>query len=100
MAHVILICAMWLAGIRPSDPLTLHSDESDGRPMVLVALGLISKPFQRMYAEGKPVYEMVLISTLNWCIELFALVGLASITSRLSVCLWVGSALAAAVLLL
>lgn len=81
-------------------PVALHSDESDGRPMILVALGLIRKPFQRMYAEGKPVYEMVFISTLNWCIELFALVGLASITSRFSVCLWVGSALAAAVLLL
>lgn len=51
-----------------------------------------------MHAEGRPVHEMVFVCTLNWCLEVFALVGLVSVTSRLSVWLLVGTALVATAL--
>lgn len=61
--------------------------------MVWVLWGFIAEPFKRMHAEGRPVHEMVFISTVKWCIEVFALVGLMSVTSRLSVWLLVVTAL-------
>lgn len=66
--------------------------------MVVVLWGLVAEPFKRMHTEGRPVYEMVFISTLNWCIEVFALVGLMSVTSRLSVWLLVMTGLLSYVL--
>lgn len=66
--------------------------------MFWVVWDLMNEPFKRMHAEGRPVHEMVFISTLNWCLEVFALVGLVSVTSRLSVWLLVGTALVAAAL--
>lgn len=74
-------------------PAVLRSDEQDARRMVWVVWDLISEPFKRMRTEGRPVHEMVFVCTLNWCLEIFALVGLASVTSRLSVWLLVASAL-------
>lgn len=61
--------------------------------MVVVLWSLLADPFKRMHTEGRPVHEMVFISMLNWCIEVFALVGLMSVTSRLSVWLLVVTAL-------
>lgn len=66
--------------------------------MVWVVWDLINEPFKRMHAEGRPVHEMVSMCTLNWCLEVFALVGLVSVTSRLSVWLLVGTVLVATAL--
>lgn len=63
--------------------------------MVFVMWDLMAEPFRRMHAEGRPVHEMVFISTLDWCIESFAVVGFMSITSRLSVELLVAMSLGA-----
>lgn len=51
--------------------------------MLTVLRELLTEPFRRMRKEGTPMHDMVFNSTLNWCIELFALVGLMSLTSRL-----------------
>ncbi|CAM9257720.1 unnamed protein product [Scytosiphon promiscuus] len=58
--------------------------KEDARPMVFAMWDFLAEPFRRMHAEGRPVHEMVFISTLDWCIESFALVGFMFITSRLS----------------
>eukprot|EP00903_Cladosiphon_okamuranus_P017637 g16245.t2 len=74
------------------------SDKEDTRRMVWVMWDLITEPFKRMHAEGRPVHEMVFVCALNWCLEVFALVGLVSVTSRLSVWLLAGATLVATAL--
>ncbi|CAM9742949.1 unnamed protein product [Sphacelaria rigidula] len=44
---------------------------------------MVTEPYQRMHAEGKAIHAILFGSILDWCIELFALVGLISLTSRL-----------------
>ncbi|CAM9155461.1 unnamed protein product [Ectocarpus sp. 13 AM-2016] len=69
--------------------------QEDARPMVFVLWDMMAGPFQRMHADGRPVYEMVFVWALDWCIESFALVGLISCTSRVSVGLLVATSLVA-----
>lgn len=63
--------------------------------MISVARELVTEPFRLMHEEGMTIHDKVFVSILNWCIELFALVGLMSLTSRLlSVWLLVATMLA------
>lgn len=57
--------------------------EGDTRPVLSVLLDMTIQRYRQMHKEGKPIHAMLLGSILNWCIELFALVGLMSLTSRL-----------------
>ncbi|CAM9249568.1 unnamed protein product [Ectocarpus fasciculatus] len=69
--------------------------QADARPMVYVLWDMMTEPFVRMHADGRPVYEMAFVWALDWCIESFALVGLVSCTSRVSVGLLVATSLVA-----
>lgn len=61
----------------------LVNREDDTRPLLSALLGMVTEPYQRMHAEGKAIHAILFGSILDWCIELFALVGLISLTSRL-----------------
>ncbi|CAM9090697.1 unnamed protein product [Laminaria digitata] len=63
--------------------ITALSREENTRTMISVARELVTEPFRLMHEEGVPIHDKVFVSILNWCIELFALVGLMSLTSRL-----------------
>eukprot|EP00752_Nemacystus_decipiens_P012877 g11399.t1 len=76
------------------------SDKQDKRRMLWVVWDLMNEPFKRMRAEGRPVHEMLFVCALNWCLEVFALVGLVCVTSRLSVWVLVRMALVATALAL